>query len=91
LNHAPSWLSGTGGDTEIKRIFKISVPSCPWLGFCGGSPFAVLLQSAALPADPYLLTMERIIERISMIENAIRKMRSHFVLPGSLVLVCLFF
>jgi hypothetical protein len=43
------------------------------------------------PANSYLLTIERIIERMSMIEKAIRKMRSHFVVLDSLGLVCLFF
>jgi hypothetical protein len=42
------------------------------------------------PFDRYL-NSERIIERMSMIENAIRMMRSHFVLLGSLVFVGLFF
>ena len=37
-------------------------------------------------ARRYLLTSERTIERIRMIENVIRKIRSHFVLLGSLAL-----
>jgi hypothetical protein len=39
----------------------------------------------------YRLINERTIERMSMIENAIRKIRSHFVLLGSVDLVVLFF
>lgn len=44
-----------------------------------------------LSCDRYLLTIERIIERMSMIENAIKKMRSHFVVLDSAGLVGLFF
>jgi hypothetical protein len=51
----------------------------------------VLLQPAPFPTGGYLLTRERIIDRMSMIENAIRKIRSHFVLLGSPGLVGLFF
>jgi hypothetical protein len=55
-----------------------------------GSPCIESGEQSTFSGSGYLIS-ERIMERMSMIENAIRKIRSHFVLLGSLGLVCLFF
>jgi len=64
---------------KIRPFLPFALKNCPCISW-----IAPALGS-------YLLTSERTIERISMIENAIRKMRNHLVVLDSLFFVCLLF